>query len=139
MAASPERNKQQIFIGNLSRRLKQEDVEKEFARFGTIKEVNMKSGFAFVVSRRSGVQTYEETQDADEAVKAMDRKMLDGETIKVEIASKNRGQKPFHSRQKCRQKKSRASARRQVLQLWAAGPLVRSLSFQVPHALGPRA
>ncbi len=49
MAATPERNKYQIFIGNLSRRLKQEEVTTEFARFGKIKEVIMKSGFAFVV------------------------------------------------------------------------------------------
>jgi RNA recognition motif-containing protein len=49
MSASVERNPNQIFIGNLSHRMKQEDVEKEFKRFGTIKEVLVKTGYAFVV------------------------------------------------------------------------------------------
>ena len=49
MSVSGEKNPNQIFIGNLSHRTKQEDIEKEFKRFGTIKEVLLKNGFAFVV------------------------------------------------------------------------------------------
>lgn len=38
-----------VFIGGLTSRVRERDIEKFFRKYGRIKEVAMKSGFAFVV------------------------------------------------------------------------------------------
>ena len=45
-----EKKQQQIYIGKLSRKVKQEDLEKEFEKFGKLSDVAMKNGFAFIVT-----------------------------------------------------------------------------------------
>jgi splicing factor, arginine/serine-rich 4/5/6 len=39
----------QIYIGHLSHRIQERDLEKEFKPFGEIKDVAVKRGFGFIV------------------------------------------------------------------------------------------
>lgn len=39
-----------VFVGGLTYRVRERDIEKFFRKYGRIKEVAMKNGFAFVVS-----------------------------------------------------------------------------------------
>lgn len=49
MEHSSENKKQQIYVGKLPRRMRQEELEKEFDRFGKISDILMKTGYAFIV------------------------------------------------------------------------------------------
>lgn len=44
-----ERKKDQLYIGHLSYNLRESDLKHEFEKFGTIKTILMKNGFAFIV------------------------------------------------------------------------------------------
>jgi len=49
MSTSPEKKKDQIYVGHLNRKLKEEDLKKEFGKFGKVNDVLLKNGFAFIV------------------------------------------------------------------------------------------
>jgi RNA recognition motif-containing protein len=51
MSDSPEKKKDQIYIGKLSRRIRESDLKEEFKKFGTIVDCQLKNGYAFIVSR----------------------------------------------------------------------------------------
>lgn len=46
----PLRMSTRVFVGGLTYRVRERDLEKFFRKYGRIKEVAMKNGFAFVVS-----------------------------------------------------------------------------------------
>lgn len=46
----PLRMGTRVFVGGLTYRVRERDLEKFFRKYGRIKEVAMKNGFAFVVS-----------------------------------------------------------------------------------------
>jgi len=48
--AEPERRKDQIYIGQLGQYVKEKDLRREFEKFGEIKDLIFKSGFAFIVT-----------------------------------------------------------------------------------------
>jgi arginine/serine-rich splicing factor 4/5/6 len=70
----------QIFIAKLSSSVREKDIDYEFRRFGSIKNVQVKRGYAFV--------EYENYKDADEAIKEMDGRKFEGQRIVVQQASK---------------------------------------------------
>lgn len=39
-----------VFVGGLTYRVRERDLERFFRKYGRVKEVSMKNGFAFVVS-----------------------------------------------------------------------------------------
>ena len=49
MEPVPEKKRQQIYIGKLPRSFNEEDLEKEFGRFGKHSDVVVKRGYAFMV------------------------------------------------------------------------------------------
>ena len=49
-AVKEDKKGKQIFIGKLPRGFTEDDVEKEFGRFGKHSELIMKNGFAFMVA-----------------------------------------------------------------------------------------
>ena len=51
MVDLPEKKTDQIYIGHLSRRLKESDLKEEFKQFGNMVDVQMKNGFAFIVRK----------------------------------------------------------------------------------------
>lgn len=48
-SSNVERKKDQIYIGHISRRMRERDLEKEFERFGKISNILLKAGFGFIV------------------------------------------------------------------------------------------
>lgn len=78
--------KNKIYIGNLSFRTREEDLQKDFQRFGRItdiylpldQETQRPRGFAFV--------TYEDSRDAQDAVTEMHAREVDGRELRVNIA-----------------------------------------------------
>lgn len=77
--SSKEKNPQ-IFIAKLNPRVRERDLEKSFGKYGSIRNVLIKSGYAFI--------EYDNYRDAEDAVKHMDGKTLEGQRIVVEHASK---------------------------------------------------
>jgi len=67
-----------IYIGQLSSRTRERDVQETFERFGRIRRIDMKNGYAFL--------EYDDSRDADDAVYEMHGKNLDGHRIRVEVA-----------------------------------------------------
>jgi arginine/serine-rich splicing factor 4/5/6 len=76
---SKERNLQ-IFIAKLNPRVREKDLEHSFSKYGSIKHILIKSGYAFI--------EYDNYKDAERAVRHMDGKTLEGQRIVVEHASK---------------------------------------------------
>ncbi|CAK8688863.1 serine/arginine-rich splicing factor 4-like [Clavelina lepadiformis] len=67
-----------VFIGRLSNRASERDVERFFEGFGKILEVNLKTGYGFV--------EFDDSRDADDAVYEMNNQTLCGERVTVEHA-----------------------------------------------------
>lgn len=67
-----------VFVGGLTYRVRERDVEKFFRKYGRIKEVAMKNGYAFV--------DFDDYRDADDAVYELNGKELLGERVSVEKA-----------------------------------------------------
>lgn len=75
-----------IFVGNLNFKVKTEDLEKMFGKFGDIEDVivitdretNRSKGFGFV--------TFVDEESASKAVEEMHEKDLDGRKITVNVA-----------------------------------------------------
>ena len=77
---SKERNPQ-IFIAKLSADVREKDLEYEFRRYGTIKNVELKRGYAFI--------EYDSYKDAEDAIRDMDGRKFEGNRIVVQNSSKN--------------------------------------------------
>ncbi|EDV23518.1 expressed hypothetical protein [Trichoplax adhaerens] len=70
-----------VYIGNLGSGAAKHEIEKEFARYGPLKDVwiaRNPPGFAFVV--------FDDPLDAQDAVEALDGRRLCGARVRVEIA-----------------------------------------------------
>ncbi|KAL1514060.1 hypothetical protein ABEB36_003383 [Hypothenemus hampei] len=67
-----------VFVGGLTYKVRERDVEKFFRKYGRIKEVSMKNGYAFV--------EFDDYRDAEDAVYEMNGKDLMGERVTVERA-----------------------------------------------------
>ncbi|KYQ57193.1 Serine-arginine protein 55 [Trachymyrmex zeteki] len=93
-----------VFVGGLTYRVRERDLEKFFRKYGRIKEVAMKNGFAFVerdlerffrgygrfrdvlIKNGYGFVEFDDYRDADDAVYELNGKELLGERVAVEIA-----------------------------------------------------
>mmetsp|Transcript_14466 Transcript_14466/g.24744 ORF Transcript_14466/g.24744 Transcript_14466/m.24744 type:complete len:91 (+) Transcript_14466:65-337(+) len=67
-----------IFVGELSEKISEQELEDMFAKFGHIRKISMKAGFGFV--------DYDDHRDADDAVRDMDGVEVEGRRLRVEIA-----------------------------------------------------
>jgi len=76
---SKEKNPQ-IFIAKLSADVREKDLDYEFRRFGTIRNIQLKRGYAFI--------EYDDYKDAEDAIKDMDGRKFEGNRIIVQHASK---------------------------------------------------
>lgn len=72
----------QVFITKLAREVTEEDLRKNFRKFGKIKEVTLKRGFGFV--------DYEDYKCAQDAIDEMHGSKLLGQKIVVEMAGKRK-------------------------------------------------
>lgn len=73
-----------IFIGGLIEGTSQSELERKFEKYGRIENVWLNKGFGFV--------KYEESRDAEDALKEMDGQRVCGTRVRVEMAhGSNRG------------------------------------------------
>ena len=77
--SSKEKNLQ-IFIAKLNPRVREKDLDRLFSKYGNIKNILIKSGYAFI--------EYDNYKDAEDAVRHMDGKTIESQRIVVEHASK---------------------------------------------------
>lgn len=77
MSSSRERN-HQIFIAKLAPSVREDDLDYYFRKYGHIRNLQLKRGFAFI--------EYEDYKDAEEAIHQMDGKKLEGQRIVVQAA-----------------------------------------------------
>jgi len=80
-----------VYVGKLSDRTREQDLQDAFHKFGKIARINMKQGFGFV--------EFENKEDAEQAVKEMNGKQILGNEIIVESAQGGRQTKSqvFHT------------------------------------------
>jgi RNA recognition motif-containing protein len=86
-----------IYIGNLSNTVTGEDLQTMFAEFGNVetakvivdRRTNLSKGFAFVEMPSNA--------EADQAIKALNGKFIDGRNIKVNPADSGRKKKKRRS------------------------------------------
>jgi len=67
-----------VYFGGLSHRARERDVEKFFRKFGRIRDISLKNGFAFV--------DFDDYRDADDACYELSGKDFLGERVTVELA-----------------------------------------------------
>merc|ERR1711944_273476 len=67
-----------VYVGGLSHRSREKDVERFFRKFGRIREISLKNGFCFV--------EFDDYRDADDACYEMNGRDLLGDRVNVEIA-----------------------------------------------------
>ncbi|XP_034507328.1 cold-inducible RNA-binding protein A-like [Ambystoma mexicanum] len=78
-----------IFVGGLSFETTENDLEKEFCKYGKISEIVVIKDRETQRSRGFGFVTYGNCDDANDALKGMDGKTLDGRQIRVDQAGKS--------------------------------------------------
>ena len=71
----------QIFVAKLSSSVTERDLNYEFRKFGHIRNIQMKRGYAFI--------EFDDSKDAEIAIREMDNKRIEGQRIVVQAASKN--------------------------------------------------
>ena len=102
-----------VFIGRLSHRASERDVEDFFRGYGRIRDIVLKNGFGFVVSFFSSVvwhiksavicfifqfQEFESTRDADDAIYDLNGKELGGERVTLEFSKRSRDNDRYDDR-----------------------------------------
>eukprot|EP00124_Ichthyophonus_hoferi_P001441 Ihof_evm7s75 gene=Ihof_evmTU7s75 len=76
-----------IYVGNVSYRTHEEDLEEVFERYGKIIRIDMKNGFSFV--------EFSEARDADDAIREARDTELHGNRLMVEMAKGARAGAPI--------------------------------------------
>jgi len=90
-------NRSRVYVGGLSRRTGTRTLEKIFERYGRIRDLDLKTDYAFIVML---TQEYDDPRDANDAIDDMDRQRVDGAKITVELAG-IRKEKSQSSRDTC--------------------------------------
>ena len=67
-----------VYVGGISHRAREGDVEYFFRKYGKLREISLKNGFAFL--------EFDDYRDADDAVYDLNGKEFMGERVTVEIA-----------------------------------------------------
>ncbi|XP_069595902.1 cold-inducible RNA-binding protein B-like [Ranitomeya imitator] len=80
-----------LFIGGLSFDTDEQSLEQVFSKYGTVAEVVVVKDRETKRSRGFGFVTYENPEDAKDAMEAMNGKSVDGRQIRVDQAGKSSG------------------------------------------------
>ncbi|KAI9305124.1 hypothetical protein BJ944DRAFT_239935 [Cunninghamella echinulata] len=75
-------NGRKLYIGKVSRRARYGDVKDLFTRYGRIRSLDLMDNFGFV--------EYEDSRDAEDAIRKLDGYKLEGDRIQVEYAKGKR-------------------------------------------------
>uniref|UniRef100_H2TZF3 RRM domain-containing protein n=1 Tax=Takifugu rubripes TaxID=31033 RepID=H2TZF3_TAKRU len=98
-----------VYIGRLSYRARENDVERFFKGYGKILEVDLKNGYGFV--------EFDDPRDADDAVYDLNGKELCGERVIVEHTKGPRRDGGYSGRSKYLQEDPLQEQRRSHLQM----------------------
>ena len=79
-----------LFVGSLSWNTDDNGLREAFAQFGEISEATVITDRYSGRSRGFGFVTFENDEDADKAIEALNDSELDGRTIKVDVAQDRR-------------------------------------------------
>jgi len=71
-----------IYLGNLSYDCRERDIEKFLKGYGYVRNISVKEGYGFA--------EFEDRRDADDAVKELDGKTMDGRRVRVEFTRDSR-------------------------------------------------
>lgn len=69
----------QIFIAKLPHRVNEKDLDRKFGKYGEIRNLQLKQGYAFI--------EYEDYRDAEYAIERMDNREWEGSRIVVQPSS----------------------------------------------------
>eukprot|EP00013_Stygamoeba_regulata_P012990 CAMPEP_0177681282 /NCGR_PEP_ID=MMETSP0447-20121125/30628_1 /TAXON_ID=0 /ORGANISM="Stygamoeba regulata, Strain BSH-02190019" /LENGTH=223 /DNA_ID=CAMNT_0019190679 /DNA_START=48 /DNA_END=716 /DNA_ORIENTATION=- len=72
-----------VYVGKLSHRTRERDLEDVFGKFGRIHSIDLKDGYGFV--------EFEDATSAADAIKDLDNTDLDGSVIRVEPSHRGEG------------------------------------------------
>lgn len=75
-----------LYVGNLSFRLEESQLESEFAQFGTVKSVKIITDFETGRSRGFGFVEMETEEEAQASIEKLDGAEFEGRTLRVNIA-----------------------------------------------------
>ncbi|CAG9325161.1 unnamed protein product [Blepharisma stoltei] len=89
--ANPGNN---IYISNLASETTENDLKELFSNLGTILDMRIIKDPFTKESRRFGFVTFENMEDAEEAIKTKDKSELQGKTIRVERARRSKPHVP---------------------------------------------
>ncbi|KAG0170757.1 serine arginine-rich splicing factor [Apophysomyces sp. BC1034] len=81
------RGLRRLYVGGINRYVRERDLKDLFSRCGRIRDVDLVSNFAFV--------EFEDSRDAEDAIRKYDGYRLEGDSIQVEYARK--GMAPYRS------------------------------------------
>jgi arginine/serine-rich splicing factor 7 len=79
-----------IFVAKLSQNIHKRELEYEFRKFGRIRTLQLKRGFAFI--------EFEDYRDADDAIQEMNGRRINGQKIVVQAAHGRQREISPHSR-----------------------------------------
>ena len=80
----------QLFIGNLSFKLSEEDLKATFSEFGTVLEVKLPLERGTTKKRGFGFVTFETPEQAQAAIDGLNGKEISGREIRINFAEKSR-------------------------------------------------
>ncbi len=83
-----------LYISNLSRRIKDDDILDKFSKYGKIKDINIVRDPFTKDSRGFGFVTFENPKDSEAALDELNKCEIDGKQINVEVSKRTR---PHHS------------------------------------------
>ena len=86
----------QVFVTKLSSRVTKRDLEREFERFGRIRNLNLKRGYAFI--------EYYNKEDAKYAIRELDNKKLFGQQQRI-VVEEAKGRKRERERERERDRR----------------------------------
>ncbi|CAF1150472.1 unnamed protein product [Adineta ricciae] len=97
-----------LYVRGLSEKVRYEDLKKIFGRYGRIVDITLPLDYYTRDAKGFGFVEYEESRDAEEARRALDRYRLLGRELEVEFA---RGDRKTPSEMRAREKEARHGGR----------------------------
>ena len=83
-----------IYAGNLSYKMTEDDLEKLFGEFGSVSEAKIITDRDTGRSKGFGFVEMPDQNEGNEAIKQLDGKMIDGRNLKVNVAKDEKPRKP---------------------------------------------
>ena len=83
-----------LYISNLSRRIRDDELKEKFSKYGKVTEINIVREPFSKESRGFGFITFESTKAAQEALDNMNKTEIDGKVLNVEVSKRSKPHKP---------------------------------------------